>query len=79
MKPADPVGNFRALAEGPDGMSHDEAILAYTAGSAYAEFADHEKGCIVPGQLADLVAWNSNDQVVLTMLDGDIIFHSEHV
>ena len=30
-------------------------VAAYTAGSAYAEFQEHEKGRLVPGQLADLV------------------------
>lgn len=84
VEPADPAGSFRAVAEGPCGLSRDEAIAAYTAGSAYAEFADHEKGCIEPGQLADLVAWHSHDlepheRVMMTMLGGDIIFHSEHV
>jgi len=33
----------------------DDAISAYTRGSAYAEFAEKEKGQIVPGQLADFV------------------------
>ena len=33
----------------------EEALRAYTAGSAYAEFAEVEKGRLVPGQLADLV------------------------
>jgi predicted amidohydrolase YtcJ len=33
----------------------DEALAAYTSGSAYAEFADHEKGRLAPGYLADLV------------------------
>src|SRR5262245_21797398 len=32
-----------------------EALSAYTAGSAYAEFQEHDKGRLVPGQLADLV------------------------
>ena len=32
-----------------------EAIFAYTMGSAYAEFQEHEKGSIEPGKLADLV------------------------
>ena len=33
----------------------DDAISAYTRGSAYAEFSEKEKGQIVPGQLADFV------------------------
>jgi predicted amidohydrolase YtcJ len=32
-----------------------EAIFAYTAGAAYAEFQDKDKGRLAPGQLADLV------------------------
>lgn len=32
-----------------------EAIAAYTEGSAYAEFQDHEKGRLAPGRLADFV------------------------
>jgi predicted amidohydrolase YtcJ len=32
-----------------------EAVQAYTMGSAYAEFQDHEKGSITPGKLADMV------------------------
>ena len=36
-------------------LSIQEAISAYTAGSAYAEFQDHDKGSIEIGKLADLV------------------------
>ena len=32
-----------------------EAVEAYTMGSAYAEFQEHEKGSITPGKLADMV------------------------
>jgi hypothetical protein len=32
-----------------------EAVSAYTAGAAFAEFQEKEKGRLVPGQLADLV------------------------
>lgn len=39
----------------------DEALHAYTAGSAYAEFTDGRKGTITPGKLADFV-----------MLDRDV-------
>jgi len=30
-------------------------VEAYTMGSAYAEFQEHEKGSITPGKLADMV------------------------
>jgi hypothetical protein len=33
----------------------EEAVRAYTVGSAYAEFADAVKGTLAPGKLADLV------------------------
>jgi predicted amidohydrolase YtcJ len=36
-------------------VSIREAIAAYTLGSAYAEFQEHEKGSIEPGKLADMV------------------------
>ena len=32
-----------------------EAVEAYTMGSAYAEFQEHEKGSVTPGKLADIV------------------------
>jgi predicted amidohydrolase YtcJ len=36
-------------------LTVQEAIEAYTLGSAYAEFQEHEKGSIAPGKLADMV------------------------
>jgi predicted amidohydrolase YtcJ len=36
-------------------LTMDQAIAAYTSGSAYAEFEEKEKGKIVPGMLADFV------------------------
>ncbi len=33
----------------------EEAVQAYTLGSAYAEFQEKEKGSLTPGKLADLV------------------------
>jgi predicted amidohydrolase YtcJ len=47
----------------------DEAIHAYTVGSAYAEFADKVKGSITVGKLADLVML---DRDIYTMDPGDI-------
>ena len=32
-----------------------ETLSAYTAGSAYAEFQDHEKGTLEVGKLADFI------------------------
>ncbi|HKS75588.1 MAG TPA: amidohydrolase [Terriglobales bacterium] len=36
-------------------LTLQEAIEAYTLGSAYAEFQDQQKGSITPGKLADMV------------------------
>ena len=36
-------------------LTMDQAIAAYTTGSAYAEFEEKEKGKLVPGMLADFV------------------------
>jgi predicted amidohydrolase YtcJ len=36
-------------------LTIEEAIAAYTSGSAYAEFAEREKGTLEPGKLADFV------------------------
>jgi len=33
----------------------EQALRAYTAGSAYAEFAENDKGTLAPGKLADFV------------------------
>jgi predicted amidohydrolase YtcJ len=36
-------------------LTIQEAIAAYTTGSAYAEFAEQEKGQLLPGMLADFI------------------------
>jgi predicted amidohydrolase YtcJ len=37
-----------------EAITREQAVIAYTRGSAYAEFAEKEKGKIAPGMLADL-------------------------
>ena len=67
--PVEPVSPFRGLyaaitRRSEDGKKEyfpdqrvtiDQAITAYTAGAAFAEFAEKEKGKLVPGMLADFV------------------------
>jgi predicted amidohydrolase YtcJ len=36
-------------------LTIDQAIAAYTSGSAFADFSDHDKGTLAPGMLADFV------------------------
>jgi hypothetical protein len=58
----------RATLDGknPDGwipeekITLSEAVEAYTLGSAFAEFQEHEKGSITPGKLADMVILRDN-------------------
>ena len=67
--PTEPITPFRGLyaavtRKSEDGkheyfpeqkITMDQAIAAYTAGSAFAEFEEKEKGKLVPGMLADFV------------------------
>lgn len=41
-------------------ISLDEAISAYTSGSAFAEFAENEKGSLRVGKLADIVVLDTD-------------------
>jgi len=67
--PVEPVTPFRGLyaavtRKSEDGkkeyypaqkLNIEQAIAAYTTGSAFAEFAEKDKGTLAPGMLADLV------------------------
>ncbi|HYY93059.1 MAG TPA: amidohydrolase [Pyrinomonadaceae bacterium] len=68
VAPLDPVLGIYAAAtrrtldgKNPQGwipeqkITVEEAVRAYTVGSAYAEFAEQLKGTVTPGKLADLV------------------------
>ena len=50
-------------------LSVEDAIAAYTMGSAYAEFQERDKGSIQPGKLADMVLL---DRDVLTIAPAAI-------
>ena len=63
----------------------EEAVRAYTVGSAYAEFADKVKGTIAVGKLADLVILSdnifeipperiTNAKVLWTIMEGRVVF-----
>ena len=78
----------------PDGwvpeqkITVNEAVRAYTVGSAYAEFQDTVKGRLAPGFLADVVMLDQDifkmkpetiDQakVVLTIMDGRTVYEKK--
>ncbi|GAB6258021.1 amidohydrolase [Peribacillus sp. N1] len=65
-----------------------EALQAYTYGSAYGSFREHELGTIEEGKLADLVVLDRNlfdipesevlkAKVELTINDGEVVYKSE--
>jgi len=76
--PVEPVAPFRGLyaavtRRSEDGkqeyypeqkLTIDQAIAAYTTGSAYAEFAEKDKGVLAPGMLADFVVLDRDLTVV---------------
>ena len=66
-------------------ISVEEAVRAFTWGSAYAEFQENVKGTLEPGKLADFVIVSDDifmidpvkirdARVLLTVVDGKIVF-----
>ena len=66
----------------------EEAVRAFTIGSAYAGFQAHEKGILTPGKLADLVMLDRDlfkidpneiekAKVVLTIIDVKVACEAE--
>jgi hypothetical protein len=83
----------RATLDGknPDGwypeqkISLAEAIEAYTMGSAFAEFAEKEKGSLTAGKFADIIVLDSDlfalapekikdAKVVSTVVGGEVVY-----
>lgn len=67
-----------------EGIGLADALIAYTAGAAYAEFSERIKGTLAPGRLADLAVLSQDITAippdalpatvsVLTMVDGQIV------
>ena len=86
----------RATLDGkhPDGwfpeqrLTVEEALRAYTQGSAYAAFQEDEKGSIAPGKLGDVVVLSDDlftippakikdAHVVMTIVGGKIVYSAE--
>jgi predicted amidohydrolase YtcJ len=98
VEPLDPrLGLYAAVTRefpggGPPGgwfpeekISLEDAIDLYTRGSAYAEFAEKEKGTLEPGRLADVVVFAADlfrvppreiltTPVDLTIVGGRVVF-----
>ncbi len=99
--PVEPITPFRGLyaavtRRSEDGkqeyfpdqrLTIDQAIAAYTTGAAYAEFAEHDKGLLQPGMLADFVVLDRDitrvepatilkTQVLRTVVGGKTVYES---
>ena len=70
-----------------EAVSREQAVMAYTAGSAYAERAEKDKGTLAPGMLADLAVLSHDVftipaaelpavRSVLTMVGGKVIYEA---
>jgi predicted amidohydrolase YtcJ len=68
-----------------EAMTREQAVIAYTLTSAYAEFAEKDKGTLEPGKLADLAVLSQDIFTVdasdlpktesfLTMVGGKIVY-----
>jgi predicted amidohydrolase YtcJ len=101
VEPLDPrLGLYAAVTRelpegGPAGgwfpeekLTLDDALDLYTRGSAYAEFAEGEKGTLDPGKLADLAVFAADlfrvpprqiltTPVDLTVVGGRVVFERE--
>src|SRR5215470_17583098 len=100
--PVEPITPFRGLyaaitRQSEDGktdyfpdqkISMDQAIAAYTTGSAFAEFAEKQKGLIAPGMLADFIVLDrditaANPQMLLkttvlrTVVGGATVYQAK--
>jgi predicted amidohydrolase YtcJ len=71
-----------------EAISREQAVRAYTHGSAFAEFAEGEKGTIAEGKLADLVVLSQDlftapvpelpkTNSILTIVGGKIVFDAQ--
>ena len=69
-------------------LTIDQAIAAYTTGSAYAEFAEKDKGSLQPGMLADFVVLDRDltavpaqkileTKVLRTIVGGRTVYESK--
>lgn len=66
-------------------LTLDEALRAYTQGSAYAAFAEHDRGTLAPGKLADVIVLSDDlfkiapekireTKVLMTIVSGRVVF-----
>jgi hypothetical protein len=68
-----------------ENLTREQAVIAYTKGAAYAEFAEKNKGTIAKGMLADIAVLSQDiftipaqqlpgTRSVMTIIDGKIVY-----
>jgi predicted amidohydrolase YtcJ len=68
-----------------ENITREQAVIAYTKGAAYAEFAEKNKGTIAKGMLADIAVLSQDiftipaqqlpgTKSVMTIIDGKIVY-----
>ena len=73
-----------------EAITREQAVVAYTLTSAYAEFAEKDKGSLEPGKLADLTVLSQDiftvdvsdlpkTESVLTMVGGKIVYDGKAI
>lgn len=73
-----------------EAITREQAVVAYTLGSAYAEFSEKDKGSLEAGKLADLAVLSQdifsvppqdlpNTESVLTIVGGKIVYDGKVV
>jgi predicted amidohydrolase YtcJ len=87
--PTNPYLNIMFASLDPDrpseAITREQAVVAYTLTSAYAEFAEKDKGSLEPGKLADLAVLSQDifkvdasdlpkTESVLTLVGGKIVY-----
>jgi predicted amidohydrolase YtcJ len=87
--PPNPFLNIMFASIDPDrpseAITREQAVIAYTLTSAYAEFAEKDKGSLEPGKMADLAVLSQDiftvdasdlpkTESVLTLVGGKIVY-----
>lgn len=90
--PINPFLNIMMAAIHPnnpkEALSIEQAVMAYTLGSAYAEFKEKEKGCLKKGMLADFAVLSQDiftiglnqlpaTESVMTVVDGKVVYEKK--
>ena len=75
--PVVPLAPLTSIAEAGRNLPIEDAVDAWTSGSAYAEHRDHEKGEVREGRLADLVVVDLEQSLVkATVVGGGVVYEA---